>query len=222
MKRTSDLRSKVLYEARFTFCRNAACPRAILHIVKGAHFAASPLKLAVSVLNCIHNKFNFSKPLIFHWRMRWLYFPRKQTSPCTQHFLAEIVKFPEPYWKAHCVLQNVLTSLVASSLKYVRDIFSSFEKKSCYSSSIIGSDISWDSQGVSVSRKPDSKRLVISHKEGQICSPCTGAALRELTGEALCSELGLEKQKHTQSWMWQGVQRVTRRIITDLAAAKGT
>lgn len=51
MKRTSDLRSKVLYKARFTFCRNAACPRAILHIVKGTHFAARLLKLAASALN---------------------------------------------------------------------------------------------------------------------------------------------------------------------------
>lgn len=51
MKRTSDLRSKVLYKAHFTFCRNAACPRAILYIVKVTHFASSPLKLEVSVLN---------------------------------------------------------------------------------------------------------------------------------------------------------------------------
>lgn len=85
-------------------------------------------------------------------------------------FLAETVKFPEPYWKAHWAPQNVLTSLVASPLKYVRDTFSSFEKKSWYSFSIIGSDISWESQGVSVSRKPDFKRLIKSHKEGQICS----------------------------------------------------
>lgn len=136
--------------------------------------------------------------------------------------LAENVKFPEPYWKAHCAPQNVLTPLVASSLKYVRDTVSSFEKKSWYSSSIIGSDISWGSQGVSVSRKPDLKRLLKSHKEGQTCSWCTAAALRELPGEALRTGMGLEKQKHAQSRIWQEVQRVTRRVSTDQTAAKGT
>lgn len=126
-------------------------------------------------------------------------FSKKTNLSVHSSLLAENVKFPELYWKVHCAPQSVLTSLVASSLKYVRDTVSSFEKKSWYSSSIIGSDISWDSQGVSVSRKPDLKRLLKSHKEGQICSPCTAAALRELTGEALCTGMGLEKQKHTQS-----------------------
>lgn len=51
MKRTSDLRSKMLQEALFTFCKRAACPRAIVYTVKGALFAARLLKLTVTGFN---------------------------------------------------------------------------------------------------------------------------------------------------------------------------
>lgn len=51
MKRTSDLRGKMLQEGLFTFCKSAPCPRAIVYTVKAALFAASLLKSAVTVYN---------------------------------------------------------------------------------------------------------------------------------------------------------------------------
>lgn len=41
-----------------------------------------------------------------------------------------------------------------------------FEKKSWYPASVIGSAMSWESQGLSVSIKLDLKRPVKSHREG--------------------------------------------------------